>query len=79
MANQEQKQPTREKIEQRAYEIYLQEGGLDGRADEHWLRAESELLEESRPNPQAQVGRTPVAEKSPVVEKAPIASRAAKR
>jgi hypothetical protein len=73
MNNQERKYPTRDQIEQRAYEIYLQEGGADGRAEEHWLRAESELLGESgitRPT-----GVTP----TPLTEKSPLASRAAKR
>jgi len=73
MANEEQKQPTREQIEQRAYEIYLQEGGPDGRAEEHWLRAESELLAESR------VTRPVAATPTPSTEKSPLASRAAKR
>jgi hypothetical protein len=73
MANEEQKQPTREQIEQRAYEIYLQEGGADGRAEEHWLRAESELLAESR------VTRPTAATPAQSTEKSPLASRAAKR
>jgi hypothetical protein len=30
-------------ISLRAYEIYLQEGRPDGRAADHWARAESEL------------------------------------
>jgi hypothetical protein len=73
MDNQKQKYPTREQIEQRAYEIYLQEGGPDGRADEHWLRAESELLEGNRVAGPVSVTPTPLTEKSP------LASRAAKR
>ena len=73
MANQEQKRPTREQIEQRAYEIYLQEGGQDGRADEHWLRAESELLAEGR------LTRPTAVAAAPPTEKSPLASRAAKR
>ena len=32
--------PTREKIELRAYEIYLERGGKAGNALDHWLAAE---------------------------------------
>jgi hypothetical protein len=39
--------PTREQIEVRAYEIYLQRGGGDGNDVQDWLQAESELLAES--------------------------------
>ncbi len=38
-------QPTREDIELRAYEIYVESGHEDGRDVEHWLQAEQELLE----------------------------------
>ncbi len=37
--------PTREKIELRAYEIYLERGGKEGNALDDWLAAEKELLE----------------------------------
>lgn len=30
----------------RAYELYLQRGGVDGHAEEDWLHAERELLQE---------------------------------
>jgi hypothetical protein len=33
-----------EEIRRRAYELYEQEGRQDGRDQEHWLRAETELL-----------------------------------
>ena len=33
-----------EKVRRRAYEIYLQSGCPDGRAHEHWLQAEAEIL-----------------------------------
>lgn len=39
--------PTREQIEVRAYEIYLQRGGGDGNDVQDWLQAESELLGET--------------------------------
>ncbi len=37
--------PTREEIELRAYQIYLDRGGVPGRDMEDWLQAERELLE----------------------------------
>ena len=37
--------PTHDDIALRAYEIYLNNGALDGRDLEHWLRAEAELRE----------------------------------
>ena len=39
------KKPTREEIEVRAYEIYVEEGQPDGRELEHWLAAEKELAD----------------------------------
>jgi Protein of unknown function (DUF2934) len=36
-------QPTREDIERRAYEIYLERGGTGGSEMEDWLQAEREL------------------------------------
>lgn len=40
-----------ERIRQRAYEIWEQEGRPDGRDREHWLRAEAEITAEKRPGP----------------------------
>jgi hypothetical protein len=37
--------PTREEIELRAYQIYLDRGGAPGQDVEDWLQAEHELLE----------------------------------
>jgi hypothetical protein len=37
--------PTREEIELRAYEIYLERGAEEGRDVEDWLEAESQLSE----------------------------------
>ena len=34
----------RKKIEQRAYEIWENEGGPHGRDMDHWLRAEAEIM-----------------------------------
>jgi hypothetical protein len=39
----ERKVITTQQIEQRAYEIYLERGGEDGRSIEDWLAAEKEL------------------------------------
>lgn len=36
--------PTREDIARRSYEIYLEQGAVDGHHEEHWLQAEKELL-----------------------------------
>ena len=36
--------PVQNRIALRAYELYLQRGGLDGHADEDWLQAEREML-----------------------------------
>ena len=35
--------PSREQVEARAYEIYVERGYEDGHAVEHWLLAENEL------------------------------------
>jgi Protein of unknown function (DUF2934) len=43
-----EKVPTREEIELRAYEIYLERGGKDGNALEDWLTAEKELSASSQ-------------------------------
>jgi DUF2934 family protein len=37
------RKPTREQIESRAYELYLQRGGEDGNDLTDWLQAEEEL------------------------------------
>ena len=39
-------QPKHEEIERRAYELYLESGGIDGRSVEHWLIAEEQLQQE---------------------------------
>ena len=41
----DKKVPTREEIEQRAYQIYLQRGGGHGCEVDDWLAAEKELTE----------------------------------
>jgi hypothetical protein len=43
---QEQALPTKEQIELRAYELYLERGGQDGQALEDWLMAENELKQD---------------------------------
>jgi hypothetical protein len=37
--------PTREEIELRAHQIYVERGGAHGQDVEYWLQAERELLE----------------------------------
>lgn len=44
----EQSVPLEEQIRLRAYEIYLECGGQDGSALDHWLQAEAELLTAQR-------------------------------
>ena len=41
--------PTREEIELRAYQIYMERGGADGQDMDDWLQAERELVERSVP------------------------------
>jgi hypothetical protein len=48
MSRTDKKPPTREEIELRAYEIYLQRGGEDGSELNDWLAAEKELTESLR-------------------------------
>jgi len=39
-----ERNPTRDEIEVRAYQIYVERGGTDGQHVEDWLQAERELL-----------------------------------
>ena len=43
-----QSEGAREIVETRAYELYLERGGGDGRAMDDWLTAERELLERQK-------------------------------
>jgi hypothetical protein len=36
--------PLEERIRSRAYELYVQHGRIDNRADQDWYQAEEELL-----------------------------------
>ena len=38
--------PSQDEIERRAYQIFLERGGIDGHAEEDWLQAEYELRQE---------------------------------
>ncbi len=38
------RQGLEQKIRQRAYELFLERGGENGRPEEDWLRAEAEVL-----------------------------------
>jgi Protein of unknown function (DUF2934) len=40
-----ERHPTHQEIEQRAYEIFVEGGGLHGNAFDNWLQAERELRE----------------------------------
>jgi hypothetical protein len=40
-----ERHPTREEIELRAYQIYIERGGAQGNDLEDWLQAELELIE----------------------------------
>jgi hypothetical protein len=40
--------PTREEIEVRAYQIYVERGGAPGQDVDDWLQAERELVEKYR-------------------------------
>ncbi len=56
MGTMEKKKATREEIERRAYEIYLERGGRDGSDIEDWVVAERELMEGSREPARQPVG-----------------------
>ncbi len=43
--------PLHYRIRQRAYEIWEAGGRLDGQAEQHWLLAERELLQQTHPGP----------------------------
>ena len=51
-------QPTESEIRERSYQIWQNEGRPEGRAWDHWLRAEAELREKEAPegSPQPQQG-----------------------
>jgi hypothetical protein len=40
------RRPSQDEIERRAYQIFLERGGIDGHAEEDWLKAEYELRQE---------------------------------
>lgn len=40
--------PSHDEIARRAFELYLERGGGEGRAEEDWLRAEDELRRTSQ-------------------------------
>jgi hypothetical protein len=44
----EQKLPTKDQVERRAYELYLDRGCADGQDLADWFAAERELMESSR-------------------------------
>ena len=45
------REPSGEEIARRAYELYIQRGGEDGKDVEDWVRAEKELSDETIAGP----------------------------
>lgn len=45
-------QDLKNRIRERAYEIWITQGRLDGQADQHWLAAEREVLAPQQPKAQ---------------------------
>ena len=60
-----------QRIRERAYEIWSAEGRADGRANEHWLAAEREVLG-------SEVGRA-AAQEAAIVRKSPSRARRGSR
>ncbi|MGA8408543.1 MAG: DUF2934 domain-containing protein [Candidatus Acidiferrales bacterium] len=54
--------PSREAIERRAYEIYIESGSVDGNDVGNWLAAEEELMARAD---EAEVAKTPAADPRP--------------
>ena len=58
-----------ERVRQRAYQLWEQEGRPDGKAEEHWRRAEEEIArdeEPSAPTTPEELGRVPTAAEQPL-------------
>jgi hypothetical protein len=62
----------REKVTQRAFEIWEQAGRPEGQDLDHWLMAEAEL---TAPPKKAAAPRKAAAEKKPVKAKAPVKAK----
>lgn len=56
--------PTREEIELRAYQIYIERGGADGHDVDDWLQAEREQAEHELSEKYANTGRMAKAAKA---------------
>lgn len=54
--------PSREAIERRAYEIYVERGGLEGDDVSNWLAAEEELMGRAE---EAEAAKSPTADLRP--------------
>jgi hypothetical protein len=72
------------KIEQRAYEIWENEGGPHGRDLDHWLRAEAEILTSTDPvalpnKPQRPIHSRPKTKRRPMSRAAELRGRKAPR
>jgi hypothetical protein len=58
-----------ERVRQRAYELWEQEGRPDGKAEEHWRRADAEIAREeapSAPTTSEELGRAPTVAEQPL-------------
>jgi len=53
------REPTHDEITARAHQIYLAEGRPEGRATEHWLKAEALLIAERKAEAGPSAGKTP--------------------
>jgi hypothetical protein len=67
------------RIRQRAYEIWHARGQADGKADEHWLAAEREVLSSLRAHaPAPNVKATPKSPKRTRADNGTVGQRSAK-
>jgi hypothetical protein len=57
----QQGKPTREQIEMRAYQMYIERGAQDGSAVEDWLAAERELTQQMAPQTASAKATQPIA------------------
>jgi hypothetical protein len=58
--------PSREAIERRAYEIYIERGGVEGHDLEDWLAAEEELMSRAE---EADAAREPAGDLRPALRR----------
>jgi len=61
----QQGKATREQIEMRAYQLYLERGAQDGSAMEDWLAAERELTQQMAPENVSAKATQPMPNRTP--------------